>query len=221
VAGVVVRVRFGSRRQLKQAFQSDLSRGQLFLRTDTPLAIGAMVPMVLELHDGQALDVRGEVIAVRTPAQASHSHPAGVMTRLVDFGADKRARVEDLLRRGRTHVPGVGGSGLIRRVASADALLPLLRRVLFLCGDAAALSEADYYQVLGLPSGAGPVEVRDACGALRALVDPASPPEGLALTAEQQERLARLYALVVQIERTLTDPTLRAEYDSVRFGILR
>ena len=217
MSGVVVRVRFASRRQLKQAYVRDLDRARLFLRTDTPLPVGSSVPMVLELHDGQAIDVQGEVMAVRLPQMATADQPAGMHARLLDFTPEKRARIEDLLRRSRTFVPGVQGG----RPAPMDQMVRALRRLVYLCGDASALSEADYYEVLGVPPTASPAEFREACSVLRTLVDPAAPPDGIRLSPDRQERLERLHQLVVQIERTMTDPNLRAEYDAVRFGIVR
>lgn len=211
---VVVRVRFGNRRQLKQAYTRDLDKSRLFLRTDAPLPIGSAVPMVLELHDGQAIDVQGEVSQVRLPQLATPEQPAGMHVRLVDFTAEKRARVEDLLRRSRTVAPGMPA----QRAAPLEQMLASLRRVVYLCADAAALSEADYYQILGLPRTATAVEVREACSVVRTLLDPATPPGAMQLTPEREAKLRRVYQLVIEIEKTMTDPAQRAEYDAVRFG---
>lgn len=214
---VVVRVRFGNRRQLKQAYARDIEKGRLFLRTDNPLPVASAVPMVLELHDGQAIDVQGEVIAVRLPQISSAADPPGMQVRLLDLTPEKRARIEDLLKRSRSFVPGVAAG----RGAPMDQMVRALRRVVYLCADAAALSEADYYEILGVQPTASPVELREACSVLRTLVDPTAPPDGLRLPPEKAERLARLHQLVVQIEKTMTDPAQRAEYDAVRFGIVR
>jgi Tfp pilus assembly protein PilZ len=226
VSGVVVRVRFGSRRQLRQAYARDLEKGRIFLRTDTPLPVGSSVPMVLELHDGQAIDVHGEVVASRLPQLATADQPAGMQVRLVDFGADKRARVEDLLRRSRTQAPAVRAPSLAPAAVAVarppfERMLGSLRRLVFLCADASALSEADYYEILGVSPTATTAELREACSVLRALVDPAAPPDGLRLPPAKKERLERVHKLVVEIERTMTDPAERAEYDAVRFGIVR
>jgi len=102
-----------------------------------------------------------------------------------------------------------------------EHMLRALRRLVYLCADAAALSEADYYEILGVQPTASDAELREACSVLRTLVDPAAPPEGLRLPPEKAERLARVHQLIVQIERTMTDPVQRAEYDAVRFGIVR
>jgi Tfp pilus assembly protein PilZ len=216
---VVVRVRFGNRRQLKQAFTRDLDKGRIFLRTDTPLPIGSMVPMVLELQDGQAIDVQGEVTLVRLPQLATPDQPPGMHVRLVDFTDEKRARVEDLLRRSRTVAPGAPASP--GRAPPMEQMLGALRRIVYLCADAAALSEADYYQILGVAPTATAAEVREACSVVRTLLDPAAPPDALRLSNDKAEKLRRVYQLIVEIEKTMTDPAQRAEYDAVRFGIIR
>jgi hypothetical protein len=172
--------------------------------------------MVLELYDGQAIDVQGEVTVVRLPQLATPEQPAGMHVRLVDYSDEKRARVEDLLRRSRTMVPGAS-----QRAAPMEQMLASLRRIVFLCADAAALSEADYYQILGVEPTASEARVREACSVVRALLDPSAPPDALLLVPDRAERLGRVYQLVLEIEKTMTDPAQRAEYDAVRFGIIR
>jgi Tfp pilus assembly protein PilZ len=231
IPSVVVRVKFASRRQLRQAFLRDLSRNTLFVRTETPLPIGEGVLLVLELPGGDQLEVTGEVGPAGSASTTAPPSPAGMNVRLHDFTADKHARIEELLARSRTLVP-IGAQGgpssappgtppLL--VPPIEVLVRALRRLLWLCGDATSLGEVDHYQILGLPATAAADEIREACTILRVLLDPGSPPDGLAdrLTAAQRTRVTALHAAVIEIERTLTDETLRAEYDAAVFSIVR
>src|SRR5262249_38420350 len=186
----------------------------LFLRTEAPLPVGSMVPMVLELHDGQAIDVQGEVMAIRLPQVATAELPAGMEVQLVDFTPDKRGRIAELLRRSRTAAP-------LAAPGPMEQMIRTLRRVLFLCADGAALSAADYYEILGLPPTASAGQLREACSILRGILDPGAPPEGITLGPDRNEKLDQVFQLVVKIEKTLTDPAQRAEYDAVRSRIVR
>jgi Tfp pilus assembly protein PilZ len=229
---VVVRVRFANRRQLKQAFFREISRGGMFLRTDTPLGVRERVPIVLELPDGQAIDLVGEVVQTMAPDVATLQRPPGMAVRFLDFTPAKRVILEDFLASNRTNVPipvdvprpvQAGHPTPAMPIPAMENLVRALRRLVWLCGDARAFGESDYYQILGLSPTAGTDEIREACTVLRILLDPGAPPEGLAdrLNAAQQARLAALSETVVEIERTLTHPARRAEYDATRFGIVR
>ena len=225
VPGVVVRVRFANRRQLKQAFFREISKGGMFLRTDTPLGVREQVPIVLELPDGQTMDLVGEVVTTMGPETATAQRPPGMVVRFLDFTAAKRVVVEDFLTRNRTNVPVETPvrPTPVMPMPAMENLVRALRRLVWLCGDARALGDADYYQILGLPPTAGTDEIREACTVLRALLDPGAPPEGLAnqLTPAQQARQSALFDAIVEIERTLTSPARRAEYDAARFGVVR
>jgi Tfp pilus assembly protein PilZ len=212
VPSVVVRVKFVNRRQLKLAFMRDLSKGTLFVRTDSPLPIGEGVLCVLELPGGDSVEITGEVESIAGPPDA------GMTVRLSDFTADKIGKIEELLSRARTLLP-VGPPP----TPAMEMLVRGLRRLLWLCGEAVALGEVDYYQILGLPATASTDEIREACSVLRVFLDPASPPDGLAdrLTSAQHARVAALHRAIAKIERTLTDAKRRAEYDAEVFSIVR
>ena len=89
-----------------------------------------------------------------------------------------------------------------------------LRRLLWLLGDAAALADADYYQVLGVSRDARPERIREACAALRVLLDPSSPPAGV--PPSRGQRFQSLQGVLGVIEATLCDPGQRARYDKSR-----
>jgi Tfp pilus assembly protein PilZ len=216
-------VKFASRRQLSQAFHRDLVRSMLFVRTDSAVALGEQVQVVLELPSGDHIDLVGDVVSAST-------QPAGMILQLLDFTPEKRSTIENLLARSRTNVPASGvptaelpalRSAPHLPVSAMDVLVRGLRRLVWLCGDAAALAEVDYYQILGLPATANSSEIREACSILRVLLDPSAPPEGLVdlMSDAQRSRVGALYALV--IERTLTNPTRRQEYDQAVFSVVR
>ncbi len=231
VPGVVVRVRFMTRRQLKQAWVRDLAHNTLFVRTDLPLPVGSHIRLALELPDAVIIEVDGEVAHIVTLEAATPTRPAGMAVHMSDFEGPKRGRIEEYLRRSRTLVPGQATQKL-RAITDAAPQVPLpametlvrsVRRLVWLCGDAAGLREVDHYQVLGLSPTARTEEIREACTILRVLLEPSSPPEGLAdrLTEVQRARIGALHALILEIERTLTDPQRRAAYDAEVFSIVR
>jgi Tfp pilus assembly protein PilZ len=228
---VVIRVRFATRRQLKQAWLRELTKGSYFVRAEAPLPIGDGVILLFELPDGEQVQVDGEVVAAVPRESATPMRPAGMAVRLTGFAGEKRARLEGYLERNRTVVPNatqpltaVGdrpGDGVPQ--PAMETLVRSVRRLVWLAGDAALLDDVDHYQILGLPPTARADEVREACTILRVLLDPRSPPEGLAdrLTDEQRARVAALHDKVAQIERILIDPELRARYDAAVFSVVR
>ena len=116
VPGAVVRVKFGNRRQLRQAFLRDLSQGSLFVRTDTPLPDREAVLLILELPDGAHVEVNGEVGYVVPPHSSSPGGPAGMSVTLRDFTIDKRSKIEELLQRPRTLVPISGRPQIVPEI---------------------------------------------------------------------------------------------------------
>ena len=230
---VVVRVKFTTRRQLKQAWVRDLAHDTLFVRTDLPLAAGTRVLLILELPDEQTVEVPGEVAGVVPHELSSPMRPAGMAVRMRNFDGGKRARIEDFLSRSRTLAPGdmtsrlrtiPDGTGTSSRPPPAmEVLVRALRRLLWLGGDAGHLADVDHYQVLGLPATAHADEIREACTLLKVLLEPSSPPDGLhnRLTQAQRDRLAGLHERIAEIERVLTNPELRAKYDAETFSVVR
>lgn len=237
--GVVVRVKFTNRRQLKYAWIRDLSKNQLFVRTDLPLSVGEAVLLVLEIPDGEHLEIAGEVVTTVLREAATPVRPAGMNVALRDFAGPARDKIVDYLAKHRTLVPTYAATQPLRPVAGApggpdlpapmlpvpamETLVRSLRRLLWLCGDSRSLGDVDHYQILGLSPTARTDEIREACTILRVLLEPGSPPEGLAdrLTPGQRARVSALYDCISEIERTLTDPVRRAAYDAAVFSIVR
>lgn len=223
--GAVVRVRFKNKKQFRKMWVKDISRNGIFLRTDTPLEPFERVTVVLELPDGQSVELHGDVVRTIRPEQAGEGAVAGMGVQLVDLTPDKRAVLESYLARARTLPPGAPPPPpTVKPVArpaptlpdGPEALIHALRRVIWACADATRLPLWDYYELLGVAPGAGADEIRAACDVLRALLDPATPPPGV--NRDESARLSALLMVLSDVEATLTDPARRRAYDAGRQG---
>ena len=207
----IVRVKFQNRRQLKQTWLKDISKGGIFLRTPAPLDPGEDVVVVLELPNGEEIELGATVVHSVKPEESPTGPGMGM--KFIDLTPEKRARVEAFLQRHRTVVPTAGAPPALEQVVQC------LRRALWLACDPQAIGASDYYQLLGLSSDAPMDLVRERIAVLRVLLDPASPPEGVARF--DPARLSGLALALLEIEGTLTDPQRRADYDAVRNLVLR
>ncbi len=228
-AGTVVRVKFKDKAQFRSCYVKDISRNGIFLRTSTPLPVFEKITVVLELPDGQTIDLHGEVVHAIQPEQAGPGAAAGMGVQFGDLTPAIRERLESYLDRmksrpppeggldGRTVRPG-GGPRPHGIAADLEQLVHGLRRLLWICADATQLASADYYELLGLPPTAAEAEVRSACGVLRILLDPSNAPPGV---DSEPARFSALLMMLEEIEDCLTDPRRRAAYDEARSGILR
>jgi uncharacterized protein (TIGR02266 family) len=200
VQGVVVRVRFQNRRQLKRLWVKDISRGGMFLRTQSPLDVFEKVTVVLELPDGSQVDLHGSVVHVIPPDKATDKASAGMGVQFTDLTPDKRDLLEAFLERSKTQVSRVTAPSVLDTESFAEHI----RHLLWLSGDPDALTDADYYAILGVPPDAPVEAIIEACSVLKILCD----------------RAAVLERQLADIEATLTDQTSRMEYDAGR-GVLR
>jgi uncharacterized protein (TIGR02266 family) len=208
----IVRVKFQNKRQLKQTWIKDISKGGIFLRTQTPLAAFERVTVVLELPDGEEVELLGTVVHVVRPEEAGDGG-AGMGVQFIDLTPEKRARVDAFLQRNRSVVPTSGAPPALEVVAQA------LRRMVWSACDPHALGEADHYQLLGLRPDAPLDQIRERIAILRVLLDPTAIPEGM--DTIDAERVVALAATLTEIEAVLTDPRRRGEYDAVRRLVLR
>lgn len=234
--GAVVRVRFKDKKQVRTSYAKDISRGGIFLRTKTPLPVFEQLAIVLELPDGQEVELKGEVVHAVPPDRAAAAGiEAGMGVQFVDLTADKRARLEEYLARARTVVPPPPDASPTRRpgevdrrdvlahlagVTGVEDLVHALRRLAWMCADATQLASCDYYELLGVEPNASAETIRGACDVLRALCDPANPPPGVA-SGEEGTRFQAVTIVLEEIEACLTDPRRRAEYDVASRRILR
>ena len=95
--GTVVRVKFKDRRQFESCWLKDISNGGIFLRTQTPAALFGKLQVVLELPNGDTVELQGEVVRVVAPQQAGAGVAAGMGVQFVDLDADKRSQLESYL----------------------------------------------------------------------------------------------------------------------------
>jgi uncharacterized protein (TIGR02266 family) len=98
--------------------------------------------------------------------------------------------------------------------SGVEEMAQTLRRLLWLCGDAAALGRADYYGVLGVLPSSRVERIREVCGFVRALLDPTGVPDHV--PPASAKRFEDLALLLGKIETTLCDPKQRAAYDHRR-----
>jgi len=268
----VVRVKFKDRRQFESCWLKDISNGGIFLRTQTPAALFGKLQVVLELPNGDTVELQGEVVRVVAPQQAGAGVAAGMGVQFVDLDAEKRSMLESYLgftqplaipdgmnlnappprqpsaqelptllpvagaalpglpppEQPRTGAPPAGlplpptlkraptpsPAGPPPAVIGIEDMMQALRRMLWMCGDSAALADADFYEILGVSPSASGTQVADASAVLRTLIDPQSAPPGV--RASSSARFAALRGLLDEIEKTLIDPVRRARYDAGR-----
>jgi uncharacterized protein (TIGR02266 family) len=240
----VVRVKFKDRRQFESCWLKDISNGGIFLRTQTPAALFGKLQVVLELPNGDTVELQGEVVRVVAPQQAGPGVAAGMGVQFVDLNQEKRAQLESYL--GFTQPVALpDGFAAMKTPAELETLPPLgtitpargaplpartskppppvvaiedmvqgLRRLLWLCADPAALADADYYEVLGIPAGSTGTQIADACAVLRTLIDPQLEPPGVEKVSSA--RFRDLRRVLDDIEMTLLDIGRRARYDGMR-----
>ena len=211
-ATAVVRVKFQNKRQLKQTWIKDISKGGIFLRTQTPLEPYEKVTVVLELPDGEEIELTGTVVHATPPKEPGDGN-AGMGVQFLDLTPEKRKRVDSFLQRNRSVVPTSGAPPAMEAVAQA------LRRMVWSACDPQALGEADHYQLLGLRPDATIEQIKERLAILRVLMDPVAVPDGM--DNFDAERVIALAATLAEIESVLTDPRRRSEYDAVRRLVLR
>jgi uncharacterized protein (TIGR02266 family) len=107
-----VRVKFKDRRQFESCWLKDISAGGIFLRTQTPAALFGKLQVVLELPNGDSVELSGEVVRVVAPQQAGPGVAAGMGVQFIDLDAEKRSQLEAYL-------------GFTQPVALPDGLLDL------------------------------------------------------------------------------------------------
>jgi uncharacterized protein (TIGR02266 family) len=95
--GTVVRVKFKDRRQFESCWLKDISNGGIFLRTQTPAALFGQLSVVLELPNGDTVELLGEVVRVVAPREAQQGVAAGMGVQFVDLDVEKRAQLEAYL----------------------------------------------------------------------------------------------------------------------------
>jgi type IV pilus assembly protein PilZ len=81
-------------------YVKNISRGETFVATSEPLAIGTEFSLLLGVPDLDApLALRARVIGITRPEQATADAPAGMGIRLSFHDAEERARTDALIER--------------------------------------------------------------------------------------------------------------------------
>jgi uncharacterized protein (TIGR02266 family) len=82
------------RDELRSLWMSDISKGGMFVRTESPPQMRARVKVQISTPEG-ALELDSEVVHVLTPAEAlAYGRPAGVGLQFVDLHGEKKAAIE-------------------------------------------------------------------------------------------------------------------------------
>ncbi|MEQ8272162.1 MAG: PilZ domain-containing protein [Deltaproteobacteria bacterium] len=196
-----VEVGFGSREALKEAWTVDISKGGMFIRTETPPAFGTQLTIHLSTPDGM-LELDAEVVhVVSTESAAAFNQPPGIGVQFVSLDDDSKTRIEE-------YVDGVAARlsadlGVEREYEPLDVLIADAKRIMD------ALSASKLYAALDVEPGAtrDAIELRVQTMCERfSDAPPDSPPP----------KVARLEQVVRQLERAselVANPLRRLHYD--------
>ena len=122
-----MRVKFKDKRQFESCWVKDISNGGIFLRTQTPVALFGRLTIVLELPNGDSVELQGEVVRVVPPEQAGPGVAAGMGVQFVDLTPAKRELLENYL--GGTKPEYHGPSNAL--IESTNTKIRLLQRMAF------------------------------------------------------------------------------------------
>lgn len=191
---VVVELR--GRDDLRELYTRDISKGGMFLATDDPPPIGAMLTVTVQTPDG-ALDLPGRVVHVMTTAQAAEVGGApGVGVQFDDLTEDTVSRLEG-------YVEGLATE--LETAAHTDLSGPAQRaRDLMRAVERNAL-----YEAVGLPPDAEREAVKHRLGELSSMFQDA---ESAADDAERQ-RFSNALRTLQRLSAVLLDATRRLAYD--------
>jgi type IV pilus assembly protein PilZ len=94
-----IRVRFGSREALFEEYSHNISHGGIFIRTNTPKAMGEPLKIILT-HPvtGHELQLEGEVVRVVTEAQAEEGHPPGMGVRFLNLDRSSIEQIKAFMK---------------------------------------------------------------------------------------------------------------------------
>ncbi len=117
-------VRFQSAPALSQAWTTNLSKGGLFVETDSPPPMNSVIELVLVLPEGKRVEIEGKVVHVLSPAQARQfGKRPGVGLAFDDVHGEMAARIEPLVQRYQSRKPRVlvvDDSDFFRKVLAAE-----------------------------------------------------------------------------------------------------
>lgn len=92
---VLVQFRFDTFDDFLAEYSLNISPGGIFIRTEEPQAVGAVVYLQFSLKDGSRL-IEGMGKVVRVSPKTPDGPPAGMGIEFVSFDEDSRALIEDI-----------------------------------------------------------------------------------------------------------------------------
>lgn len=190
------------RTELARLWLEELSKGGLFVPTDTPPPVGSHVEVRFDL-EGSPLDLGAEVVAL-VPASEGGTSPAGVGLALPELLGAKGATLSAFIEGRTADVPGVDVPDA-PKASTAD-----LEHALERAAEILSLTErGQLYAALRVTPECEPRAIVDASARARAALRDARP-------GALPPQLARLDAATQALERAekiLGDPATRLEHD--------
>jgi uncharacterized protein (TIGR02266 family) len=200
-----VTIHVPGRDALYEMYTRDISKGGMFIASDTPMPQQSRIEVTLATPDGD-LVLRGEVVHVLDAASAAaYGQQAGMGVQFVDLTPEREERLNAYLV-GLEASPGDGDVEAARETtaAVADAVRNMLRQV----------DNGDLYGGLGVTPEASDADI---AGKLAALEAQLTGVEGR--DAAENARLERGRRALKKIRMMLADPARRVAYD-FRVGYL-
>jgi uncharacterized protein (TIGR02266 family) len=196
-----VEVEIVDRAAMQQLWIADISKGGMFLETDSPPAHGTQLSISLSTPDG-SIELGARVVHVVDEAAAkAFGQPRGVGVAFVDLSKEVRGRIE-------RYVDGLAGdlSGSFKVDRDTEPLEDLLDEAKRITN---ALNQSDLYGAIGVTPEATPEQIKSVIDELchRFAHPPADCPP---------PKAARLAQLGRQLERTgalFANPLRRLHYD--------
>jgi uncharacterized protein (TIGR02266 family) len=93
-----VRLHCHTWKRFETIYARDLSAGGMFLKTTTPLEVGARLQLAIVVPDGRVLALDAEVAHVIAPDRADAGATPGIGIRFLALDEDRRAQLDELLR---------------------------------------------------------------------------------------------------------------------------
>jgi uncharacterized protein (TIGR02266 family) len=107
-APLSLKVRFKSANldEFREQYSIDLSRGGLFIKSKSPMAVGTLLKFEFQLKDkSRLIHGVGRVVWVRSVEQASEAAPPGMGIKFIKMDAESRALVQEIVE-ARGDAPG-------------------------------------------------------------------------------------------------------------------
>lgn len=193
-SGLAIRVKFNDVAHLEQYYLRDISRGGIFLRAKNLKALHEQLYVVLQMPDGGEIKLRGEVVHVVTPEQASAKRPSGMGIQFLDLTPEVKQTLEDYVAR----LKNRRSDPTVAVTYEEENDQALLRRLCWLLAEGSVMGRPGK-EIFGVGSGA-PAELRrEVYDRLRKALAPEKPPRFLG--GEEARAISRLLAMLEAMTR--------------------